>query len=74
MRRQGLYLVPQEVDRIKFLLDATDLSIQDIAIRMDCAKTTIVKLNRKFQIREYRGRRSSWTFPAAGGTQRRYSL
>jgi hypothetical protein len=67
MRRQGLYLLPQEVDRIKFLLGATDLSIQDIAIRMDCTKSTIVKLNRKLQIREYRGRRSSWIFPMLAG-------
>jgi hypothetical protein len=69
IRRQGIYLLPQEVERIKFLLGSTDLAIQDIAVRMDCAKTTIVKLNRKFRIREYRGRRSFWNLPAGGVTQ-----
>jgi hypothetical protein len=60
-RSQGLQLLPQEVDRIKFLLGYTDITLQDIAIRMDCSKSSIIAINRKFQIRQYRGRRSSWT-------------
>src|SRR5215470_11370792 len=59
-RSQGKYFSVQEVNRIKYLLSSTDLSLQDIATRMDCAKSSIVTINQNFQIREYRGRRSSW--------------
>jgi len=59
-RSQGRYFSDQEINRIKHLLSSTDLSLQDIAIRMDCAKSSIVTINQNFQIREYRGRRRSW--------------
>ena len=59
-RSQGRYFSDQEINRIKHLLSSTDLSLQDIAVRMDCAKSSIVTINQNFQIREYRGRRRSW--------------
>jgi len=52
----------EEVARIKMLLANTDISISDIATRMGCAKSSILVINRKFQIRLYQGKRTQWTF------------
>jgi len=59
-RSQGRYFSPEEIDRIKSLLTSTDMTLQEIATRMECAKSSIVAINRMFQIREYRGRRNYW--------------
>ena len=59
-RSQGRPFATEEIDKIKYLLSSTDLSLQDIAIRMDCAKSSIVTINQTFGIREYRGRRRYW--------------
>ena len=59
-RAQGRYFSEKEIDRIRYLLSSTEMSLQDIATRMDCAKSSIVTINQNFQIREYRGRRSYW--------------
>ena len=59
-RSQGRYFSPEEIDRIKSLLTSTDMTLQEIATRMGCAKSSIVAINRMFQIREYRGRRNYW--------------
>jgi hypothetical protein len=59
-RSQGRPFSTQEISRIKFLLSTTDLTLEEIAIRMDCAKSSVVAINRAFQIRHYLGRRSSW--------------
>jgi len=59
-RSQGRYFSSKEIDTIKNLLSSTELSLQDIAVRMDCAKSSIVTINRNFQIREYRGHRRNW--------------
>jgi hypothetical protein len=59
-RAQGRSFSPQEIDRIKKLLSTTDLSLQAIATRMECAKSSIVTINRNFQIRDYQGRRAYW--------------
>jgi len=60
-RAQGRSFTTQEVERIKHLLSSTELTLQEIAIRMDCAKSSIVAINQTFHIREYRGRRRYWT-------------
>jgi len=59
-RSQGRYFSPAEIERIKSLLASTDLTLQEIAIRMRCAKSSIVSINQHFQIRDYRGRRNDW--------------
>ena len=59
-RSQGRYFSAAEIERIKSLLASTDLTLQEIAIRMRCAKSSIVSINQHFQIRDYRGRRSDW--------------
>jgi hypothetical protein len=63
-RAQGRSFSIQEIDRIKHLLGSTELTLQEIAIRMDCAKSSIVSINQTFRIREYHGRRRHWTSSA----------
>jgi hypothetical protein len=64
-RSQGRYFSSYETDRIKNLLSGTDLTLQEIATRMSCAKSSIVSINQTFGIREYRGRRSHWVCAVA---------
>ena len=59
-RAQGRFFSSREIERIKYLLGTTELTLQEIATRMDCAKSSIVAINQNFQIREYRGRRRTW--------------
>ena len=59
-RSQGRPFSPEEIARIKFLLGSTELTLEEIAIRMECAKSSVVAINQNFQIRQYRGRRRSW--------------
>jgi hypothetical protein len=66
-RSQGRPFSSHEIERIKSLLKTTDLSLEDIATRMDCAKSSIVIINQNFQIREYRGRRRYWICPVTEG-------
>ncbi len=59
-RSQGRYFSQEEINRITSLLRSTDMTLQEIATRMGCAKSSIVSINRMCQIREYRGRRNYW--------------
>jgi hypothetical protein len=69
-RSQGRHFSSQEIDRIKSLLSSTDLSLQEIATRMDCAKSSVVSINQIFRIREYRGRRRYWDCPISDSSIR----
>ena len=60
MARQGRVLHESEVRTIVILLRTTDMAIPAIAKRMGCSRSAIVSINRKFQVREYAGRRSTW--------------
>jgi hypothetical protein len=59
-RSQGRPFSASEINRIKFLLSSTEMTLEEIATRMDCAKSSVVSINRNFQIRQYLGRRTSW--------------
>jgi hypothetical protein len=59
-RSQGRHFSAKELEKIKYLLSSTDLALQDIATRMDCAKSSIATINQNFQIRQYNGRRCYW--------------
>ena len=50
----------ETVRRVIELLSSTDMTIEEIAKRMSCCRNTILGINRKFRIRDYGGRRSSW--------------
>jgi ribosomal protein S13 len=63
-RSQGKYLSQAEITNIMRLLACTDVTLENIGIRMDCAKGTVVRINRKYGIRSYNGRRSVWDVKA----------
>jgi hypothetical protein len=58
--KQGKPLSPLTIDRIKTLLAFTDMTIPEIAERMGCTRGCVLFINRKFQVRLYKGKRSSW--------------
>jgi hypothetical protein len=60
MAGQGRIMCEQEVRQITHLLSSTDMTLGEIAERMSCSKGTVISINRKFQVREYNGLRSSW--------------
>ena len=47
-----------EVLKVIYLLSSTDMTAGAIAMRMSCSKSTILSINRKFQVRQYNGLRS----------------
>jgi hypothetical protein len=59
-RSQGRHFTDKELLTIKRLLAETDLTAKDIALRMSCAKSSILTINQRFGIRDYGGRRSEW--------------
>jgi hypothetical protein len=65
MAVQGRPLNEAKVARIRHLLSATELSIPDIAVRMDCSRSAIVVINRRYGIRTYSGRRVEWQLCAS---------
>ena len=60
MARQGRVFTDEEVRKIVWLLSATDLTMKNIAVRMRCSHSAVVAINRKSQVRDYAGRRTSW--------------
>jgi hypothetical protein len=60
MARQGKTFTEQEVRRILGLLSTTDMTIGEIATRMNCSRSAVGAVNRKFRVREYAGLRATW--------------
>ncbi len=60
IRSQGRYFSTDELNRILKLLRDTDLTLADISDRMQCSRSAIASINRKFQIRVYAGKRAHW--------------
>jgi hypothetical protein len=65
MARQGKMFTSEELNRILNLLSNTEMAIGEIAERMQCSRSAIGSINRKYRIREYAGLRSSWILPQA---------
>jgi hypothetical protein len=59
MSGKGNYFTDDCVRRIIALLD-TDMTIPEIAERMCCSRASVVSINRKFQVRAYAGKRTTW--------------
>ena len=57
----------ETVRRVVWLLTSTDMTIEEIAKRMSCCRNTVLGINRKFRIRDYGGRRSSWRIASTAG-------
>jgi hypothetical protein len=55
MAKQGCILSEIEIRRIINLLSATDMTFSEIAGQLSCSCSTVVALNRKFQVRSYAG-------------------
>jgi DNA-binding MurR/RpiR family transcriptional regulator len=58
-KRQGERLPEKQIATIQRLLSDTDMTINEIAERVDRSKTAILRINEKFGIRKYAGR-SHW--------------
>ena len=59
-RSQGRHLEPAELERIVSLLRDSELTLSEIAARMQCSRSAIASVNQRFQVRNYRGLRSEW--------------
>jgi hypothetical protein len=66
---QGRRLSEEGAARIKHLLSETEMSISEIATRMDYSKSLISSLNRRFRIREYNGKRTRWQAGSSPGAE-----
>ena len=57
----------ETVRRVIWLLSTTEMTVEEIAKRMSCSRNTVLAINRKFGVRDYAGRRSSWRIASTGG-------
>jgi DNA-binding transcriptional regulator GbsR (MarR family) len=60
MAGQGNPMHEGQIRTVISLLASTEMSIPEIAQRMGCSRSAIAAVNRKFQVRQYHGRRSTW--------------
>jgi hypothetical protein len=68
MAVQGRSLDDFQVHRIVSLLARTDMTFPQIAERMGCSPAVVATINRRYEVREYSGRRTQWTLSAQAGT------
>jgi len=59
-RSQGRNMEPAEIERIVSLLRDSELTLSEIAARMQCSRSAIASVNQRFQVRNYQGLRSEW--------------
>ena len=59
-RSQGRHLDPADLQRIVSLLRNSELTLSEIAARMQCSRSAIASVNQRFQVRNYQGLRSEW--------------
>jgi hypothetical protein len=64
MGRQGCNLEDVTINAIIRLLASTDLQIAEIAQRIGCSGSVVASINRKYRIRLYKGKRSTWSLAA----------
>lgn len=74
MAGQGTRMQDSEVRVVISLLASTDMTIPEIAQRMGCSRSTIVAVNRRYQVRQYHGRRSSWVLVSSGDKEDKREL
>jgi IS30 family transposase len=60
MAKQGRYLSADETRKIIDLLASTDMTIGEIAARIDRSPNTVGSVNRRHRVREYAGRNYRW--------------
>jgi hypothetical protein len=59
-RSKGKYFGNEEVEKILRLLSRTDMTLTEIAMRMQCSHSAIAGINRRHGVRNYGGSRSRW--------------
>lgn len=59
-RSQGRPLTEYETHRILKLLKETDVSMPDIARAVGCSRSSVSRVNAKYNVRVYQKRRTSW--------------
>jgi hypothetical protein len=57
-----------QVHRIVSLLSRTDMSLVAIAQRMGCSHAVVAAINRRYDVRDYKGNRTRWTVNAKEAT------
>jgi DNA-binding CsgD family transcriptional regulator len=50
----------ESVRQVIHLLTSTEMTVKEIAERMSCSSSVVHSINRKFQVRAYKGRKSRW--------------
>ena len=60
IRSQGKSFSDEELKRIVTLLRESEMNLPEIASRMNCSRSAIAGINRKFQVRLYEGKRHQW--------------
>lgn len=60
MAKQGCALQESEIRKIVTLLARTEMSLMEIAQRTGCSRGAIAAINRRYQVRSYAGRRTTW--------------
>jgi IS30 family transposase len=60
MAGQGRRLTQFQINTIIALLSRTEMSFADIAYRLGCSRSAIVKINREHCVRRYGGKHSQW--------------
>ena len=58
---EGVHFSTETIGKIKRLLAATDVSLADIADRMECSKSAITSINSKYGVRIYGNKKNRWT-------------
>jgi len=66
---QGRRISFEQVNRVKYLLAETDLTTHQIATRMGTSRSTIISINRRFDVRRYKGKRKGWEMGSNAGVQ-----
>jgi hypothetical protein len=61
MAGQGRRISDKDIRKLIHLLSSTEMTIKEIMERTGYSRAAVAAINRRFQIREYNGLRSSWS-------------
>jgi hypothetical protein len=60
MAVQGRAFNEHELERILRLLATTEMTIAEIAARMQCSRSAVISINRRWKVRAYNGHKANW--------------
>jgi len=73
MAGQGRHISGETIRQMIYLLSSTEMTVSEIAERTGYSKSTVLTINRKFQVRKYKGLRTSWSTDSPEGLARKKS-